>query len=288
MSRKEQFLARIQYVVPKHLISRLAGRLAAARAGWLTQLAIRAFIRRYQVDMSEAAEPEVKAYKSFNAFFTRPLAESARPLKVAANQLCQPVDGTVSQAGPIEEDSLLQAKGHHFSLTELLGGQPEDAQPFRNGQFATIYLAPRDYHRIHMPIAGTLTRMVYVPGDLFSVNPLTARQIPGLFSRNERVIAFFEGPKGPFAMVLVGATIVGSMETQWAGTITPPRGSAVYHWDYPAQGHGAVHLEQATEMGRFKLGSTVILVFPQGQVTLDEQLQAGRKTRLGEKLGQFN
>ncbi|MCL1038641.1 archaetidylserine decarboxylase [Shewanella submarina] len=251
----------LQYVMPKHLLSRLVGKLAAAEAGALTTNVIKWFIKQYKIDMSEAAQSEPKAYKTFNDFFTRELKAGVRPLCDDEEMIVHPVDGAVSQCGPIEEGRIFQAKGHHFTSLALLGNQEDDAKRFAGGDFATIYLAPKDYHRIHMPIKGTLSKMTYVPGELFSVNPLTAQNVPGLFARNERVVAIFETEIGPMAMVLVGATIVASIETVWAGTVTPPTGKQVFTWDYPTEGPEAITLEKGAEMGRFKLGSTVVMLF---------------------------
>lgn len=197
--------------------------------------------------------------------------------------LIHAVDGTVSQFGDIRSDSIFQAKGHDFSLTTLLGGKPDVAAPFKNGKFATVYLAPRDYHRIHMPIEGTLTDMLYVPGELFSVNPLTAQNIPGLFARNERVVALFDTPVGKMAMVLVGATIVASIETVWAGTVTPPTGKTVQHWSYETDSEAAVKLEKGAELGRFKLGSTIVVCFEKDMIDF-EDIAPGMVTRLGEPM----
>lgn len=251
----------LQYVMPKHLLSRLVGKLAAAQAGALTTNVIKWFIKQYKIDMSEAAQSEPEAYKSFNDFFTRELKPGVRPLCSDEDMIVHPVDGAVSQCGPIEEGRIFQAKGHHFTSLALLGDQAGDAKRFEGGDFATIYLAPKDYHRIHMPIKGTLSKMTYVPGELFSVNPLTAQNVPGLFARNERVVAIFETEIGPMAMVLVGATIVASIETVWAGTVTPPTGKQVFTWDYPTEGPEAITLDKGEEMGRFKLGSTVVMLF---------------------------
>ncbi|WP_345854745.1 archaetidylserine decarboxylase [Shewanella algae] len=272
----------LQYMLPKHLLSRLVGKLAAAEAGKLTTWAIRWFIKQYKIDMSEAAQSEPEAYKSFNAFFTRALKDGVRPLHQDAEYIVHPVDGAVSQCGPIEDGRIFQAKGHHYSAPTLLGNQAKDAERFENGDFATIYLAPKDYHRIHMPIKGTLSKMTYVPGELFSVNPLTARNVPGLFARNERVVAIFETEIGPLAMVLVGATIVASIETVWAGTVTPPTGKRVFTWEYPTTGPDAITLEKGAEMGRFKLGSTVVMLFAKD--ALDEfadGVEPGAVTRMG-------
>ncbi|MGE8398217.1 MAG: archaetidylserine decarboxylase, partial [Comamonas sp.] len=211
----DRFSVLPQYFLPKRALTQLMGYLANLQAGALTTAVIRWFIKRYQVNMTEALTPDPASYSSFNAFFTRELKPGARPL-ATADWIC-PVDGAVSQIGPIAGDQIFQAKGHHYSTRALLAGDAQLASQFQNGHFATVYLSPRDYHRIHMPCAGTLQRMIYVPGDLFSVNPTTARGVPGLFARNERVVCVFEGTFGLFAMVLVVATVVGSMATAWHG-----------------------------------------------------------------------
>ncbi|EDQ01983.1 archaetidylserine decarboxylase [Shewanella benthica] len=251
----------LQYIMPKHLVSRLIGKLAAAELGSITTAAIKWFIKQYKIDMSEAAQSEPEAYKTFNDFFTRALKPGVRPLSQDQDYIVHPVDGAISQCGPINDGQIFQAKGHEYSSLALLGDQADDAKRFEDGDFATIYLAPKDYHRIHMPVKGTLSKMTYVPGELFSVNPLTAANVPGLFARNERVVAIFETEIGPIAMVLVGATIVASIETVWAGTITPPGSKKVFTWDYPTEGPEALTLEKGAEMGRFKLGSTVVMLF---------------------------
>jgi phosphatidylserine decarboxylase len=273
----------LQYVTPKHLLSRAVGLLAAAEMGSVTTFFIKAFIKQYNVDMTEALYEDPAHYRSFNAFFTRPLKPEARTINNDENVLIHAVDGTVSQFGDINSDSIFQAKGHDFSLTTLLGGKPEIAAPYKNGKFATIYLAPRDYHRIHMPVEGTLTDMIYVPGELFSVNPLTAQNIPGLFARNERVVALFDTPVGKMAMVLVGATIVASIETVWAGTVTPPAGKNVQHWSYEKDSEAAVKLAKGDELGRFKLGSTIVVCFEKDMINFDD-LAPGMVTRLGEPM----
>lgn len=277
----------MQHWLPKHAVSRLVGKFAAAKAGWFTQLFIRWFIRQYKIDMSEAIHEDSKAYKTFNDFFTRYLKPELRPLMASDDkQFAHPVDGAISQLGEIEEGRVFQAKGHDYSLTELLGGDPSDAHAFRDGDFATIYLAPKDYHRIHMPCDGVLRKMIYVPGDLYSVNPLTVANVPNLFARNERVVAIFEADFGQFAMVLVGATIVASIGTVWSETVTPPRGTDVHTWEYPASGKQALRLKKGEEMGHFKLGSTVILVFPDDVIDFDEALKPGSVTRMGTLLGE--
>ncbi|WP_445400788.1 archaetidylserine decarboxylase [Zobellella sp. An-6] len=276
----------LQYLLPKHLISRLVGRLAAMEAGRLTQWLIRRFIQRYRVDMSEAQYPDPGHYRSFNDFFTRPLQDGVRPLVQGEELLAMPVDGAISQLAPIQQGRIIQAKGHDFSARALLGGDKALAEPFMGGDFATIYLAPRDYHRIHMPLDGVLRTMIYVPGELFSVNPLTAERVPELFARNERVVCIFDTAAGPMALVLVGATIVASIETVWAGTITPPVGRRVQRWDYdPAT---APRLAKGEEMGRFKLGSTVVCLFAPGRVALSDSLRPGTPTRMGTEFGRLN
>ncbi len=274
------FKVNLQYILPKHLLSRLVGKLAEAEAGGLTHWLIKVFVKQFNVDMSEAEREHPTDYASFNAFFTRPLKPGIRPIDERDNVLAHAVDGTVSQFGEIEGDKLFQAKGHHFSLTTLLGGKPELAKDFKGGRFATIYLSPKDYHRIHMPIEGTLTDMVYVPGDLFSVNPLTAENVPSLFARNERVVAYFDTPVGKMAMVLVGATIVASIETVWAGTVTPPAGKNVQHWQYDRETEASVKLDKGEEMGRFKLGSTIVVCFEKDAIDFAD-LAPGQVTRLG-------
>ena len=270
-----------QYLLPQQLLTRFAGRIASAQAGGLTSALIRRFVARYQVDMSEAANPDIASYASFNDFFTRALRSGLRPLADAA-AIC-PVDGAVSQLGPIERDQIFQAKGHHYSTKALLGGDAQLAARFQDGHFATIYLSPRDYHRIHMPCDGRLLRMEHVPGALFSVNPTTARGVPGLFARNERVVCMFDTPLGPMALVLVGATIVGSMATVWHGQVNPPRTGQPRRWDYANE---SITLRQGEEMGRFLLGSTVVLLFARGAVQFTPGWAEGRSVRLGEAMAQ--
>ena len=268
-----------QYLLPKQALTRLAGRLAGAQAGALTTRLIRQFIERYRVDMSEAAEPDPAAYASFNAFFTRALKPGLRPLADAA-WIC-PVDGAISQFGSIQGDQIFQAKGHQYSTTALVGGDASGGAAFEGGHFATLYLSPRDYHRIHMPAEGVLRRMIHVPGALFSVNPTTARGVPGLFARNERVVCVFDGAQGPFVMVLVGATIVGSMATVWHGVVNPPRPGQLRDWRYDQD---APRLRQGDEMGRFLLGSTVVLLLPAGPLRFNPAWAPTRPVRLGEAM----
>lgn len=276
----------LQYVLPKQLLTTLAGRFANAELGALTTAAIRWFAKRYRVDLTEAVESNPARYRSFNEFFTRPLRHGVRPL-ASADFIC-PVDGAVSVVGALDGDNVFQAKGHSYTTAELLGADTERAAQFASGSFATIYLSPRDYHRIHMPVAGRLTRMAHVPGALFSVNPETVRGVSGLFARNERVVCHFETAHGPFVLVLVGATIVGSMATVWQGLVNPPRPGKLRVWDYPSEGPGSVHLAQGAEMGRFLLGSTVVMLFPKPGLRFAADWQPGRPTRMGEAMASFN
>ena len=270
-----------QYLLPQQALTRLAGRVANTPGGAWTTALISRFIKRYGVDMSEAAEPDIRKYASFNAFFTRALKPGVRPL-AKADWIC-PVDGAISQFGAIEGEQIFQAKGHHYSATALLGGDAALAARFTNGHFATIYLSPRDYHRIHMPCAGKLQSMVHVPGALFSVNPTTARGVPGLFARNERVVCLFDTAHGPMALVLVGATIVGSMATVWHGQVNPPRTGQLRSWDYTGQN---IQLQQGQEMGRFLLGSTVVLLFPAGPLQFNPDWAPAQAVRLGQRMAQ--
>jgi phosphatidylserine decarboxylase len=269
-----------QYLLPKKWMTATAGKLASAELGGATTAFIRWFVGKYQVNMDDAAQPDIAQYKSFNDFFTRELRDGARPM-AQADLVC-PVDGAISQCGAIAQDQIFQAKGHNYSTTALLGGDAQLAAQFNNGQFATIYLSPRDYHRIHMPLRAKLQKMVYVPGDLFSVNPLTARGVPGLFARNERVVCVFESRIGPVVMVLVGATIVGSMSTTWHGQVNPPRTRKLRSWDYQTQ---PIVLDQGDEMGRFLLGSTIVLLLPEGKSAFNADWTAARPVRLGEAMG---
>jgi phosphatidylserine decarboxylase len=274
-----RLFALIQYPLPHHLLSRLVGRLAECRQPWLKNALVRAFIRLFKVDMNEAGEPDPTAYATFNDFFTRALKEGARPI---GEGVASPADGTLSQFGPVEAGQLLQAKGHRFSVMDLLGGDGDAARGFLGGSFATIYLSPSDYHRVHMPLGGTLTEMVYVPGRLFSVNAATTEHVPNLFARNERLVCHFDTEHGPMVMVLVGAMIVAAIETVWAGQITPlPRGGVQrLRFDTP------VRLEKGEEMGRFKLGSTVVMAFAQ-PVAFADALEPGAKVKMGQSLGEL-
>ena len=270
-----------QYLIPKLALTRFAGFVASARAGALTHWIIRRFVARYGVDLSEAQHSQASDYASFNEFFTRPLREGARPQADAA-YVC-PVDGAISQFGRIERDQIFQAKGHQYSTQTLVGGNAALARQFDDGEFATLYLSPRDYHRIHMPCTGRLLRMIHVPGELFSVNPATARGIPGLFARNERVVCVFEDEaRRPFVLTLVGATIVGSMATVWHGVVNPPRPGTVREWRYDTQ---EVVIAKGAEMGRFLLGSTVVMLFPKDTLSFNPDWAPARAIRMGEAMG---
>ncbi|MDP1612052.1 MAG: archaetidylserine decarboxylase [Sulfuritalea sp.] len=277
----ERLAVLLQYLLPKQALTALAGRFAGARAGGLTTAVIRWFVGRYGVNMAEAANPDIASYASFNEFFTRPLQSAARPL-ANADFIC-PVDGAISQFGGIVRDQIFQAKGHAYSTTALVGGDSALAARFEDGSFATLYLSPKDYHRIHMPCAGRLLSMIHVPGDLFSVNPVTSRGVPGLFARNERVVCVFKGEWGPFVIVLVGATIVGSMATVWHGVVNPPRPGHLQEWRYEDQQR---RFAQGEEMGRFLLGSTVVMLFPKGVLEFNAEWSPQRPIRLGEKMGE--
>lgn len=268
-----------QYLFPKKAMTEFGGLVANAEAGAVTAAIIRWFIGRYGVNMDEAENADINSYKSFNTFFTRALRDGVRPLSSAP--FISPVDGSISQLGAISHDQIFQAKGHAYSTAALVGGDKDLAARFDHGSFATIYLSPRDYHRIHMPCDGRLMRMIYVPGDLFSVNPTTARGVPGLFARNERVVCVFETAHGPFILTLVGATIVGSMSTVWHGVVNPPRTGRLAEWRYDDR---QIELKKGEEMGRFLLGSTVVMLFPANILTFNPEWVAERAVKLGEKM----
>ena len=270
-----------QYLLPKRALTVFGGWVASRRWGTATTRLIAWFVKRYDVNMNEAANPDLASYTSFNDFFTRALRPGVRPLANAAF-VC-PVDGAISQFGTIQADQIFQAKGHAYSTTALVGGDAALASEFQDGSFATLYLSPRDYHRIHMPCAGRLRSMVYVPGDLFSVNPKTARGVPGLFARNERVVCVFDTDFGPLVMALVGATVVGSMATVWHGVVNPPRLSQVTEWHYDESN---ITLLRGEELGRFLLGSTVVMLFPKGALDWSAKWQATLPVRMGEAMAQ--
>lgn len=274
----------LQHIAPKQTLTELAGKLAHKQWGAITTGFIAWFVKRYQVNMAEAENPDIASYASFNTFFTRPLKVGARPL-AKAKMIC-PVDGAISQFGKIEQTQIFQAKGHQYSTLTLVGGDPILADEFTDGLFACLYLSPKDYHRIHMPCDGQLKSMTYVPGDLFSVNPTTAANVPNLFARNERVVCEFESKKhGKFVMVLVGATIVGSMATVWHaennGIINPPRLGEVKTWRYD---DANITLKQGQEMGRFLLGSTVVMLFKENSFSFNSAWQPSKAIQLGEAM----
>jgi phosphatidylserine decarboxylase len=272
----------IQYLLPHHALSNMMGWFGNCRWPLLKDNLIAWFIKRYQVDLSEAVQPNAKNYISFNDFFTRALKPDARHIVTEENTIACPVDGFVSQVGQINHGQLFQAKNKQFSLLQLLGGNQSYTSLFTQGQFATLYLAPKNYHRVHIPLAGQLKEMVYVPGKLFSVSPLTVENVDNLFARNERLITLFDTKIGPMAVIFVGAMIVASIETVWAGSITPPHGKTLKHWDYS---HQIIKYESGDEIGRFKMGSTVIVLFPQNRVTFPTHLQPQIAVKMGELLG---
>ncbi len=270
-----------QYLLPKQALTTFAGRVAGYKGGAHTTTLIRWFVGKYGVNMEEALNPDITSYASFNEFFTRPLRAGVRPL-AKADFVC-PVDGTISQIGAIDDHQIFQAKGHKFSTAALVGGDATLAAHFQHGSFANLYLSPKDYHRLHMPCDGRLTRMIYVPGDLFSVNPTTARGIPNLFARNERVVCVFESAQhGPFVLVLVGATIVGSMATVWHGVVNPERAGKVVEWRYDDK---QIVLKKGEEMGRFLLGSTIVMLFKKDTIKFNPEWAAERPIKLGESMG---
>lgn len=274
-----------QYLMPQLGLTRVAGWLAERKWGAVTHFIIKQFAAAYKVNFDEAEKGKPSDYSSFNEFFIRPLKADARPIDQSENALCLPADGRVSESGKIDDDRLLQAKGHYFTLQTLLANDEVLAEQLKEGQFLTTYLSPRDYHRVHMPCDGTLKKMIYVPGELFSVNPFLAEHIPNLFARNERLICVFDTAFGTMVQILVGATITASMSTVWAGVINPPRSKEVREYSYPTEGEDAIRLKKGEEMGAFRLGSTVINLFPKNTVELAPHLEAGEVTKMGERLG---
>ena len=281
---KDRLFILSQYLLPHHLLSRLIGCAAECKTAWFKNRLIGWFAKQYQVNMSEAQVEDLNTFAHFNDFFTRALKEGARPLDSTSNAVLCPADGAVSQLGKIEQGRVFQAKGHSYSVIELLGGDSQRAAAFMGGDFATIYLSPKDYHRVHMPLTGTLREMVYVPGRLFSVNQTTAENVPELFARNERVVCLFDTERGPMAVVLVGAMIVASIETVWAGLVTPPKRS-LKTFSYDEAARAPITLEKGAEMGRFKLGSTAIVLFGPDQVQWTDSLTANSPVQMGQRLG---
>lgn len=281
---KDRLFILSQYLLPHHLLSRLIGCAAECKTAWFKNRLIGWFAKQYQVNMSETQVEDLNAFAHFNDFFTRALKEGARPLDRTPNAVLCPADGAVSQLGKVEQGRVFQAKGHSYSVIELLGGDSQRAAAFMGGEFATIYLSPKDYHRVHMPLTGTLREMVYVPGRLFSVNQTTAENVPELFARNERVVCLFDTERGPMAVVLVGAMIVASIETVWAGLVTPPK-RTLKTFSYDEAARAPITLEKGAEMGRFKLGSTAIVLFGPEQVQWADTLTANSPVQMGQRLG---
>jgi phosphatidylserine decarboxylase len=270
-----------QYLIPHHLFSMMMYRLTRCQVTWFKNLFIRFIVKEYKVNVAEAAQTDLNQYVSFNDFFTRVLREGVRPI-AAESEIVSPVDGAISQLGPINSGLIVQAKGRDYSVLELVGGDEQLAKQFQQGQFATLYLSPRDYHRIHMPVTGRLQQMRYIPGKLFSVSPRTARTVPNLFARNERVVTVFETDKGPMVLVLVGAIFVGSMETVWAKQITPPFGKEIQHWSY--QDEDAITLQKGEEMGRFNMGSTVVMLLSEQAAVFQTELDSGLAIKMGQAM----
>ncbi len=282
MTLKEIFTVLPQYALPHHALSALMSKLTHCTHPILKNVFIRSIVSLYGVNMAEAKFQNLDHYASFNDFFTRELKEGARPMSQDSDAIVCPADGAVSQAGSVQEGKIFQAKGHHYTALELLGGDVERAEAFKNGSFATIYLSPKDYHRLHMPLSGTLKEMVHVPGRLFSVNNTTVNAVPNLFARNERVVCLFDTDAGPMALILVGAIFVSSVETVWHGVVTPPSISEPKTWRYETD---APVLEKGAEMGRFNMGSTIIVLFGKDKARWKDELVAGSPVKLGESIG---
>ena len=282
---KDQLFAFAQHITPQKTLSRTIGRIAECENTWVKNTFINQFVKKYQVDMSEAVNSDPLSYRNFNDFFTRAIRSELRPICEQKNGIVCPADGAVSQLGEIEHGTLLQAKGHTYSLTSLLGGDASLSNQFLGGSFATVYLSPKDYHRVHMPLTGKLTKMIHIPGKLFSVNKVTAEQIPSVFARNERTVCIFDTEAGPMAVILVGAMIVASIETTWAGQVTPFNKNVVT-WDYSEL--NKIEIKKGEEMGRFKLGSTAIVLFGKDAAKWEESIQAETPTKMGMHFGQIN
>ena len=282
LSKKQKFLKALFFATPHHAISRVVYFFTRLRGPQVKPL-IQWFVTRYGVDMSEAEESEPGYYQTFNEFFTRALKDNIRPIAPGENTLACPCDGTVSQAGSIRAGAIVQAKGKGYSLLELLGGDKSMAAPFANGRFATIYLAPHNYHRVHMPLEANMVRMLHVPGRLFSVAQWTVEEIPRIFARNERLACYFESAAGPMVLVLVGAINVAAIETVWSGLVVPPRGKKISEYDYS---HTRKEIAKGGEMGRFNMGSTVILLTGENVEWLPH-IAAGQNVKMGQLIGHF-
>ena len=279
--RARLFIA-LQHILPQHFLSRMMWRLTRCEYTWLLKLTIPLFIRLFKVNMDEAKNSDWESYTSFNNFFTRKLKDDAREISPGEKTIVSPVDGAVSQLGEINSDLIFQAKGHAYSLTQLLGDRDDLGNIFTNGEFNTIYLSPKDYHRIHMPLDGNLKEMIHIPGELYSVNPTTVENVPALFARNERVVCVFDTACGPMAMILVGAIFVASIETVWHGEVTPPAGKEIRNWKYDEE---TISFSKGQEMGRFNMGSTVILLYANDKMSWENELKAESTVRLGESIG---
>lgn len=275
----QKLKADAQYLLPKHLLTRAVGFAAGAKLGKATTFMIQQFIKHYNVNTKEMAG-KIEDYKSFNAFFSRPLTADARPINPNTNVVTFPVDGKISQFGKIEDKFLFQAKNHYYT-TEALLADSKEAQAFKNGEFITIYLSPKDYHRVHLPFAGTLDKMIHVPGDLFSVNPFNAKHIPELFARNERVVCFFNTEIGRMAVIFVGATIVRSISTAWDGTVAPNKNKDIAVSEYASRN---LNFAKGDEIGKFFMGSTVICLFEKDKIQFNEDMQSGQPTRMGMQM----
>jgi len=282
--RVSMFSAFLQTILPHHFLSRIMLRFLRIRWVWLKNLQIRLVIKQFNVDMNQVKTPELSNFEHFNAFFTRAMKTDARPIAQLdnLNSYCCPVDGTVSQFGRIQDDKLMQAKGIDYSLLELVGGDQNIAKQFAHGHFATIYLSPKDYHRIHMPASGKLKSMTYIPGRLFSVAEELVKNLPNLFTRNERVVCLFDTDNGPMVVILVGAIFVGCMDTVWHGTVSPPHRSAIEHTDYESD--SAPTLNKGEEMGRFNMGSTVIVLWPDQEMAWDKTFACDNSVKMGQEI----
>lgn len=282
MTLKEAMTTIPQYILPHHFLSNLMSKFTHSEIKVWKNLMIKQIIKFYGVNMSEAKEQNIDNFSSFNHFFTRELKLDARPITTVKNAIACPADGAVSQAGLIEQGKIFQAKGKSFSATDLLGADINRAKPFEQGSFSTIYLSPKDYHRLHMPVRGTLTEMIHIPGRLFSVNNATTHSVPGLFAKNERVACLFDTELGPMALVLVGAIFVSSIETTWHGVVTPPTRNSVRSWKYQ---NNEIILAKGEEMGRFNMGSTIIVLFGKNKIKWADNFKAGNNVKLGEMIG---
>jgi len=264
----------------------MTGIITSCRWTWFKNWCIKTFIKKYNVDLTDVADPDFHHYPNFNAFFTRALKPGVRPIAPEPAAITSPVDGNIGQLGMVNSGELIQAKGSTFSLEQFLGDDVERAAPFQGGAYTTLYLGPKDYHRVHMPVSGQLIEMVHIPGQLFSVSPQIIETIPGVFARNERVVTLFTTEFGPMAVVLVGAMLVASIETVWAGVVTPSRYRQITTWDYTAR-EESITLEKGDELGRFKYGSTVVIVLPSEAAAWQENLTIGQAIQVGQSLGMF-